>query len=128
MGNFEFLEIPDIKRGKNPPPDELKKKEGEKILGLLDARDYVVLLDEKGKTYSSREFAKLLQDKMLQRVKNITFIIGGAYGFSGEVYERAHQQLSLSRMTFPHDLVRLLFIEQLYRGLSILQNLPYHHD
>ena len=107
---------------------ELKKKEGHLILGKLENSDFVILLDDKGKSYSSIEFASFLQQKMNSGLKSLVFVVGGAFGFSDEVNQRANGKLSLSKMTFSHQMVRLIFKEQLYRGFSILRGEKYHHE
>lgn len=125
---FQITTIPALKKTKNMEVELQKEKEGELILNKISNSDYVVLLDEKGKDYSSTQFANWLQKRMNSGLKNLVFIIGGPYGFSSEVYARAQQHLSLSKMTFSHQMIRLFFTEQLYRGFSILNNLPYHHE
>jgi len=124
---FEYEELPALKQTKNLTILEQKKREGEILLKKIAVHDTVVLLDENGKQYSSVEFSDFLQQKMLQNLKQVVFVIGGAYGFSEEMYQRKNQALSLSSMTFSHQMVRLIFLEQLYRGASILKNEPYHH-
>jgi len=126
--NFERIEIPDIKSRSNLSFEEIKKKEGELILGKLSKSAQLVLLDNNGKQYSSMEFSKFLQGKMLASTKELFFVVGGAYGFSEAVYNRAQQKFSLSKMTFSHQIVRVIFLEQLYRAYSILNNSPYHHE
>jgi 23S rRNA (pseudouridine1915-N3)-methyltransferase len=125
---FEIVTIPDIKNTRNMPGQEQKIKEGNKILQSVGKDDYVVLLDERGKELRTAEFAEWLEKRFAGSVKRIVFIIGGAWGFSEGVYSRADFRLSLSRMTFPHQLVRLLFAEQLYRAFTIIKGEPYHHD
>lgn len=125
---FQLEVIPDIKQAKNIDQESLKIKEGHAILKKLDNRDFVILLDEKGKSFRSIDFASQLERWSVQGVENLTFIIGGAYGFSKEVYERANMQMSLSPMTFSHQMVRLIFLEQLYRAFSIMKGEPYHHE
>ena len=124
---FEYEELPAIKQTKNLSFNEQKKREGEVILKKLSPTDTVVLLDEAGTQYSSVNFSGFLQQKMLQGNKQLVFVIGGAYGFSQEVYARKDTIISLSSMTFSHQMVRLIFLEQLYRAASILKNEPYHH-
>ena len=124
---FEYEELPALKQTKNLTVSEQKKREGEMLLKKIAASDTLILLDESGKQYSSVEFSDFLQQKMLQNHKQIVFVIGGAYGFSQEVYQRKNHALSLSSMTFSHQMVRLIFLEQLYRSASILKNEPYHH-
>lgn len=125
---FEVEIIPDIKRAKNMSEANLKKAEGDAILKHVTTADNVILLDEKGKSYSSVGFSKLLQKKMNSGLKTLVFVIGGPYGFSDEVYSRANGKISLSAMTFSHQMVRLFFVEQLYRAFTILRNEPYHHE
>lgn len=125
---FEPIVIQDIRRGASMPEMVLKEKEGALILKQLSGGDILVLLDEKGRQMSSREFSVFVQKQMLAGIRRLFFIIGGAYGFSDAVYQRADYQISLSKMTFSHQMVRLIFAEQLYRAHSILNNEPYHHD
>lgn len=124
---FELEVIPDIKKIKNLSEAQQKQKEGELILGKVQTSDTLVLLDENGKHYSSMAFSGYLQKHMNSGIKRLVFVIGGPYGFSKEVYDRAHAKLSLSKMTFSHQMVRLFVVEQLYRGFTILRNEPYHH-
>ncbi|MBR3717626.1 MAG: 23S rRNA (pseudouridine(1915)-N(3))-methyltransferase RlmH, partial [Bacteroidaceae bacterium] len=124
---FEVEVIPDLKNNKNLSEEQQKEKEGELILKALQPADYVVLLDEGGKEMRSVEFAQYMRHKMNTVSKRLVFIIGGPYGFSEEVYQMAAEKMSLSRMTFSHQMVRLIFVEQLYRALSILAGSPYHH-
>ncbi|HLT88072.1 MAG TPA: 23S rRNA (pseudouridine(1915)-N(3))-methyltransferase RlmH [Sphingobacterium sp.] len=126
--HFDISVIPDIKNAKHLTQEQQKTKEGELILKQLNNGDFVVLLDEHGKALRSVEFAKFLEQKMVGSVQHMVFIIGGPYGFSEEVYQRANQQLSLSKMTFSHQMVRLFFVEQLYRAFTILRGEPYHHE
>ena len=125
---FEMTEIPDLKNAKNLSTDEQKKKEGELILSKIEKGSEIILLDDKGKDYTSMQFSKLLQDKMNSGIKTLTFVVGGPYGFSDDVYAVAQSKFSLSKMTFSHQMVRLIFLEQLYRGFTILKNEPYHHE
>ena len=125
---FEIIEIPNIKNAKNLSISELIKKEGKLILKTLQNSDYMLLLDEKGKSSSSIEFSKKLQNWMLSGKKCLVFVSGGSYGFSDEVYKRGNEKLSLSSMTFSHQMVRLFFVEQLYRAYTILSDNPYHHQ
>ncbi|TLX70860.1 23S rRNA (pseudouridine(1915)-N(3))-methyltransferase RlmH [Labilibacter sediminis] len=125
---FEMKIIPDLKNTKNLREDQQKNKEGELILQQLQAGDEVVLLDEGGKAFSSREFSGFIEQKSLRGLKRLVFVIGGPYGFSKEVYSKANGKVSLSRMTFSHQMIRLIFTEQLYRAMTILKNQPYHHD
>ena len=125
---FEMQIIVDIKKGRNLSDKEQKKQEGEKILKWLQPSDQVILLDEKGKHYSSVEFARQIEKKLLSTSKRLVFVVGGAYGVSDDVRERANEKVSLSSMTFTHQMVRLVFAEQLYRAMTILHNEPYHHE
>lgn len=120
--------IPDVKQAKNLSESQLKSKEAEAILKKLDKNDFLVLLDENGQQFTSRQFAEKLDFWQQQQGKKIVFLIGGAFGFDEEVYERANAKVALSKLTFSHQLVRLIWAEQLYRALAILNNLPYHHD
>ena len=120
--------IPDLKNVHKMDIQERKKKEGQLILKQLEKSDSVILLDEKGKEFSSRTFAQDLQKKMNSGTKRIVFVIGGAFGFSDEMYKRSTGKLSLSKMTFSHQMIRLFFLEQLYRANTILNNEPYHND
>ena len=124
---FSLEVIPDIKKAKNLSEAQQKQLEGAEILKRTQASDHLILLDEKGKTYTSESFATFLQKKMNGGLKNLIFVIGGPYGFSPELYERAQGKVSLSSMTFSHQMVRLFVVEQLYRGFTILRNEPYHH-
>ncbi|MBQ4914863.1 23S rRNA (pseudouridine(1915)-N(3))-methyltransferase RlmH [Maribacter sp. MMG018] len=124
---FDIELIPDLKKTKNLSEDQQKTKEGELILKHLSNTDVLVLLDEKGKQYTSIEFSAYLQKKMNSGLKQLVFLIGGPYGFSQEVYNRAAGKISLSKMTFSHQMVRLFVVEQIYRAFTILRNEPYHH-
>jgi len=126
--SFNFEIIPDIKNAKNLSKKQQKIAEGNELLKRIEKSDTIIILDEKGKTFSSVEFSVFLQKKMNSGIKNLIFIIGGPYGFSEEIYQRANAKISLSTMTFSHQMVRLFFIEQLYRGFTILRNEPYHHS
>ena len=126
--SFELSVIPDIKNAKHLTQDQQRSKEGELILKQLNNTDVVLLLDEKGKSFRSTEFADFLEQKMINSVQHLVFVIGGPYGFSEEVYARANQQLSLSKMTFSHQMVRLFFVEQVYRAFTIMRGEPYHHE
>ncbi|MBL0013505.1 MAG: 23S rRNA (pseudouridine(1915)-N(3))-methyltransferase RlmH [Flavobacterium sp.] len=125
---FELEIIPDIKNVKNLSESQQKEKEGELILSKLTPTDQLILLDENGKSFSSIDFAAELQKKMNSGIKTLVFVIGGPYGFSAEVYSKAQGKIALSAMTFSHQMVRLFFIEQLYRAFTILKNEPYHHQ
>ena len=124
---FELEIIPDIKNAKNLSEAQQKEKEGELILKNLNATDVLVLLDEKGKQFGSVEFSDYLQKKMNSGIKQLVLVIGGPYGFSDAVYTKAQTKISLSKMTFSHQMVRLFLVEQLYRAFTILKNEPYHH-
>ena len=125
---FEMLEIPNLKNAKNFSNAEIIKKEGELILKQLQNSDHLVLLDDKGKDFTSPKYAQKLQQWMLSGKKKVVFVVGGAYGFSEQVYKRGNEKISLSKMTFSHQMVRLFFVEQLYRAFTILNNEPYHHE
>jgi len=124
---FEMEIIPELKNTKNLSVEQQKEKEGELILRSFQAGDCIVLLDERGKEFTSVAFAGYIEKKANMGLKRLVFVIGGAYGFSSAVYEAAHEKIALSKMTFSHQLIRLIFIEQLYRAMTILQNEPYHH-
>jgi 23S rRNA (pseudouridine1915-N3)-methyltransferase len=126
--SFNFEIIPDIKNAKNLSEKQQKIAEGNELLKRIEKSDTMIILDEKGNTFSSVQFSEFLQKKMNSGLKNLIFIIGGPYGFSEEIYQRATGKISLSTMTFSHQMVRLFFIEQLYRGFTILKNEPYHHS
>jgi len=126
--SFERVEIPDVKNPKALSQDQLKKKEGELILAKVIPTDYLILMDENGLHQSSVEFAQWLDKKQMSVNGNLLFVIGGAYGFSEAVYDRANAKLSLSKMTFSHQMVRMIFLEQLYRAYSILKGEPYHNS
>lgn len=125
---FDLEIIPDIKNVKNLSESQQKEKEGELILSKISATDQLILLDENGKTFNSIGFSDYLQKKMNAGIKTLVFVIGGPYGFSELVYQKANGKVSLSEMTFSHQMVRLFCIEQLYRGFTILRNEPYHHQ
>ncbi|MCM1483789.1 MAG: 23S rRNA (pseudouridine(1915)-N(3))-methyltransferase RlmH [Muribaculaceae bacterium] len=124
----EFRTLADVKGGKGMTEQQQKEREGALILESVSAADRVVLLDERGVVYTSRRFAEELQQRMLQGLKRLVFVIGGPYGFSKAVYDRADATLSLSAMTFSHEMIRLFFAEQVYRAMTILRGEPYHHD
>ena len=126
--NFEIIEIPDVKNARNLTPDLLKKEEAKLFLNIIENTDLVVLLDEKGKQFTSREFAQKLDSYQNNSIKKICFLVGGAYGFSEEMYQRANEKISISKMTFTHQMIRLFFVEQIYRADQILQGKPYHND
>ncbi len=125
---FDLDSIPDIKNVKNLSERQQKEKEGELILSKISPTDNLILLDENGKSFSSMDFSTELQKKMNAGIKTLVFVIGGPYGFSDAVYAKANGKISLSQMTFSHQMVRLFFIEQVYRGFTILKNEPYHHQ
>ena len=125
---FDLEIISDIKNVKNLSEAQQKEKEGELILSKISATDQLILLDENGKTFSSVGFSEYLQKKMNSGIKTLVFVIGGPYGFSDLVYQKAQGKISLSEMTFSHQMVRLFVIEQIYRGFTILRNEPYHHQ
>ena len=126
--NFELQLLPDIKNSKSLSEEQQKIKEGELILSYVEPSHHLILLDERGKEYTSIAFADELQKKMNSGIKQLTFVIGGPYGFSQAVYQRANSKLSLSKLTFSHQMIRLFFVEQLYRAFTILRNEPYHHQ
>lgn len=125
---FSITTIPDVKNTKNISAKSQKKQEGDLILKQFIDRDWVVLLDEGGKEFSSMKFADWMQQKMNMGIKRLVFVIGGPYGFSEEVYARSNEKISLSKMTFSHQIIRAIFAEQLYRAFTILNNEPYHHE
>ena len=125
---FEMKIIADIKKAKNLSEEQQKEKEGELILQQLLSSDELILLDEQGLETSSIEFARFLEKRMLSGIKRLVFVIGGPYGFAQNVYSRANGKISLSKMTFSHQMVRLIFAEQLYRAFTILKGEPYHHQ
>ncbi len=125
---FEMEVIPDLKQSKSLSEALQKEKEGELILKKLLSSDELILLDERGKSYSSLEFADYLQKKMNSGLKQLVFVVGGPYGFSEAVYVRAHGKISLSKMTLSHQMIRPFLIEQVYRAMTILRNEPYHHE
>jgi len=124
---FEIDVIPDLKKARSLDENQQKTKEGELILNKTQTSDFVVLLDENGKQFSSEAFSEYLQKRMNSGLKQLIFVIGGPYGFSEAVYQRADGKISLSKMTFSHQMVRLFITEQIYRGFTILKNEPYHH-
>lgn len=125
---MDMVVVPDIKSAKGLTETAQKEKEGQAMMAALQPGDIVVLLDERGKEYTSREFAAQIDRRMVQGVKRLVFVIGGPYGFSKDMYDRANDKISLSKMTFTHEMVRLFFIEQVYRAMTILRGEPYHHD
>lgn len=125
---FSVTEIPELKGTASLDREQIKRREGELILKNLRPDDEVILLDEKGREYSSSEWAEILRNKISQSGRNIVFVTGGAYGFSREVYDRADGKMALSRMTFSHQMARTIFAEQLYRAFTIIRGEPYHHE
>ena len=125
---FEMEVIPDIKNVKNLSESQQKEREGDLILKALQPGDYLVLLDEKGKEFTSVSFSRYLERKMHTVPKRLVFVVGGPYGFSQRIYDIAQEKISLSRMTFSHQMIRVIFTEQLYRAMTILNNEPYHHE
>jgi 23S rRNA (pseudouridine1915-N3)-methyltransferase len=126
--NFEMVVIPALKDLRNASADEVKEREAAVLLRHLEKADAVVLLDEHGVEYTSVGFSKYLQKQMNAGIRTLAFVVGGAFGFSSKVYERANGKLSLSQMTFSHQMIRLLFVEQLYRAFTILNHEPYHNE
>lgn len=120
--------IPELKNAKSLTQEQQKALEGKALLARIKAGDHVVLLDERGRQYSSLDFARYVEKKQSLAAQRIVFVVGGPYGFSPEVYNRADDKLSLSPMTFSHQMIRLLFVEQYYRALTIINHLPYHHE
>lgn len=125
---FEKVVIPSNKKWNSLPPDKRKTEEGKKILEQVKSNDYLILLDERGKQFSSISFSKQVEQWLANTSGNVIFVIGGAHGFSDDVYQRANQKLSLSTMTFSHQLIRVIFLEQLYRAFTILHGHPYHNE
>lgn len=124
---FSITTIPELKNTKNLSESQQKEREGELILKQIQSTDTVVLLDEHGKEFRSIEFADWIQKKQ-NTARRLIFVIGGPYGFSNDVYERANEKISLSQMTFSHQMVRLIFTEQIYRACTIIKGEPYHHE
>jgi len=125
---LDWIELPEVKNRKNLNKEQLLASEEELFLKHLSNTDSVFLLDENGKEFSSRQFSDFIQKKMIDSTSNLVFLIGGPYGFSDGMYQKASGKISLSKMTFTHQMVRLFFLEQVYRAMSIINNLPYHHD
>lgn len=125
--NYEYVELSGVKLGKSASGIEIKKKEEGIVLSKLESSDYLVLLDEKGKEFTSNQFGEVLKLHQMRGTKTIVFLIGGAYGFSQELYKRCNAKIALSQMTFTHQMVRLIFVEQLYRGFTITKGEKYHH-
>lgn len=126
--NFEIKEIPEVKNAKNLTENELKKAEENPLLQYISAQDILILLDENGKTFTSVAFSKFIDNQMNNSSKHLIFAIGGALGFSEAIKQKAQHKISLSPMTFTHQMIRLFFVEQLYRAFSILQGKPYHNE
>ena len=124
----ERIEIPDLKNAKKLTFEQIKEQEGKEILAKVQTGDHLILLDERGDFYSSVQFSNFLQQKFNSGGKAIAFVVGGAYGFSDELYQAATGKISLSKMTFSHQMVRMIFFEQLYRAMTILRGEPYHHE
>ena len=127
-GKFGIIEIPDVKFANKLSKEELKLKESQEVLKKLVQKDFLILLDENGKEFNSISFSNEIEKLQMTRSGKIVFLIGGAYGFSKELYERADRKISLSQMTFSHQMIRLFFVEQLYRAFSIINKEPYHHS
>lgn len=125
---FQIKTLPGIKKTGKTPVESVKEKEGDLFLREINENDFVILLDENGKQFSSVQFSELVSKKIDEGVKNLVFIIGGAYGFHGKVHQRAQLNLSLSKMTFSHQIVRIIFLEQLYRAFTIIKGEPYHNE
>lgn len=125
---IERLELPDLKNARKLTQEQIKKEEGSLFLSKIPQGDELILLDERGKQFSSVEFSAFLERKTINGLKGITFLVGGAYGFSDEIYARANSKMSLSTMTFSHQMIRMIFFEQLYRAFTILKGEPYHHE
>jgi 23S rRNA (pseudouridine1915-N3)-methyltransferase len=125
---FEIITLPELKKVANVPVAEQKSREGIKLLQMVNSDDYVILMDERGKEFRTIEFTVMLEKLFMLPKKRILFVIGGPWGFSDDVYNRADMKMSLSKMTFPHQLVRLLFLEQLYRVFTVIKGEPYHHE
>ncbi|MDD7342596.1 MAG: 23S rRNA (pseudouridine(1915)-N(3))-methyltransferase RlmH [Bacteroidales bacterium] len=125
---FSIEYIDDVKNTRNLSEQQQKTAEGKSILAMLDKGDYVVLLDEHGKEFTSVQFSKYIEKRMASGARRMVLVVGGPYGFSQDVYDRANELLSLSKMTFPHEMIRLIFTEQLYRAMTIINHEPYHHE
>lgn len=125
---FSLIEIPELKNVSALAREQIKQKEGELVLKALKPSDCVILLDERGREYRSIEFSAMLEDRMSRGGRDLVFVVGGAYGFSDAVYSRSDEKISLSKMTFSHQMVRTIFVEQLYRAFTIMKGEPYHHE
>ncbi len=128
LPSYDWVVLPAIKNAKSLSEDQIKQKEADLLLKKLDPSDFVLLLDEHGKTYTSLAFAERLEGLLQMPHKRIIFVVGGAYGFDERIYDRANGKISLSEMTFSHQIIRVIWAEQLYRAFSILHNQPYHHE
>ncbi|MEX1188519.1 MAG: 23S rRNA (pseudouridine(1915)-N(3))-methyltransferase RlmH [Bacteroidia bacterium] len=128
FASFQSETIPTLKNAGSLSPQMVKQKEGDLILSKIRPDEFIILLDERGKEFSSRAFAEFMQQQMNLSTKQVSFVIGGAFGFSEEVYLRSNYKLSMSKMTYSHQLIRLIFAEQIYRCYSIINNHPYHND
>ncbi|WP_026897929.1 23S rRNA (pseudouridine(1915)-N(3))-methyltransferase RlmH [Daejeonella oryzae] len=126
--NFKIQELPELKNTKSLSQEQQKSKEAEIVLKSLESTDHLILLDEKGLEFSSKHFSDFLNKKMIGSVQHLVFLIGGPYGFDPVLFQRAEEKISLSRMTFSHQMVRLFFVEQVYRAFTILKGEPYHHE
>lgn len=126
--SFERIDFPDIKNGKSLLRDALKNREAQQFLKKIDSTDFVVLLDEKGDQKSSKQFAEWLSHEIIPKSQTLVFIVGGAFGFDDELFKRSQRLFSLSKMTFSHQMVRMIFLEQLYRAFTIVRGEPYHHE
>ena len=126
--SFQTVVLPEVKNANKLPPEQLKKKEGELVLKKLNPDDWLILLDERGRLFTSVGFAQFMEQKLLLGKRRLVFLLGGAWGFSGAVYERANEKISLSKMTFSHQMIRVFFLEQLFRAMTILRNEPYHNE
>ncbi len=125
---FEMKVIPDIKNRSSLSTELQKEKEGQLILSQVSSGDYLVLLDEHGTEFSSVDFSKWIEKKMIAGTRQLTFVIGGPYGFSNAVYQRSDVKISMSKLTFSHQMARMIFVEQVYRAMTIIKNEPYHHE
>ncbi len=126
--SFDTETVPVLRNTKNLSEEQQKEREADRLLNAFQPGDYIVLLDERGSEYRSVEFAAWMEKKMAAGPKRLVFVVGGPYGFSPRVYQAAHEKISLSRMTFSHQMIRLFFVEQLYRAMTIISNEPYHHE
>lgn len=125
---FSMVCLPDVRAPKSAGTEKQKELEGARFMNEIAPGDFVVLLDERGKEFTSRQFSEFIEKKSIEVAKNLVFVVGGPYGFSKEMYGRADSLMSLSKMTFPHEMVRLFFVEQIYRAGTIMRGEPYHHD